>query len=66
VLRGFDWVSWRRSQDAQALRSDITALTRQDRFSEGTLLNAFRGGVILGIVRRAAAIVEEEGRQLQS
>jgi hypothetical protein len=44
----------------------ITALIRQDRFSEGTLLNAFRGGLILGIVRRAAAIVEDEKRKSQS
>lgn len=81
VLRGFDWVSWRRSQDAQALRSDssvlaraepmqllylITALIRQDRFSEGTLLAAFKSGLILGIVRRAAAIVEDEKRKSQS
>ena len=57
VLRGFDWVSWGQSEDAQALWSDpsalaraepmkllylITALMRQDRFSEGTLLGAFK------------------------
>jgi hypothetical protein len=81
ILPGFDWVSWVRSEDAQALCSDpsalaqaepmqllylITALIRQDRFSEGTLLNAFRAGLILGIVRRAAAIVEDEKRKSQS
>lgn len=75
VLCGFHWVSWGRSEDAQALCSDpsvlaraepmqllylITALIRQDRFSEGTLLNAFRAGLILGIVRRAAAILKDE------
>jgi hypothetical protein len=78
VLPGFHWVSWCWSDDAQALCNDpsalarakpmqllylITALIRQDRFSEGALLNAFRGGLILGIVRRAAAIVEDEKRQ---
>jgi hypothetical protein len=81
ILRGFDWVSWGRSEDAQALCSDpsvlaraepmqllylITALCRQDRFSEGTLLGAFKSHLILGIVRRAAAIVEDEKRKSQS
>jgi hypothetical protein len=44
----------------------ITALIRQDRFSEGTLLGAFRSRLILGIVRRAAAIVDKEKRQEDS
>lgn len=81
VLRGFDWSSWGHSDDVQALCSDpsalaraepmqllylITALIRQDRFSEGTLLGAFKSRLILGIVRRAAAIVEDEKRQSQS
>jgi hypothetical protein len=81
VLRDFDWVSWGRSEDAQALCSDpsavaraeptqllclITALIRQDRFSEGTLLGAFKSRLILGILRRAAAIVEDEQCQSQS
>jgi hypothetical protein len=80
VLRGFDWVSWGRSDDAQALCSDpsalahaeptqllclITALIRQDRFSEGTLLGAFKSRLILGILRRAATIIEDEKRQSQ-
>jgi hypothetical protein len=81
ILRGFDWVSWGRSEDAQALCSDpsalaraepmqllylITALIRQDRFSEGALLGAFKSRLILGIVRRAGAIVDDEKRQSQS
>ena len=81
VLRGFDWVSWGRSDDAQALCNDpsalaraepmqllylITALIRQDRFSEGTLLGAFKSRLILGVVRRAAVILEEERRRSQS
>jgi len=80
VLGGFHWVSWGRSEDALALCSDpcalaraepmqllylITALIRQDRFSEGTLLGAFKSRLILGVVRRAAAIVEAEKRQSQ-
>lgn len=81
VLRGFDRSSRGHSDDAQALCSDpsalaraepmqllylITALIRQDRFSEGALLGAFKSRLILGIVRRAAAIVEDEKRQSQS
>lgn len=81
VLRGFDWVSWGRSEDAQALCSDpsvlaraepmrllhlITALIRQDRFSGGTLLGSFKSGLILGIVRRAAAILDDEQLRMQS
>jgi len=81
VLPGFHWVSWARSEDAQALCSDpsvlaraeamqllylITALCRQDRFSEGALLGAFKSRLILGIVRRAAAIVEDDKRKSQS
>ena len=81
VLPGFDWVSWRHSEDAQRLCNDpsalaraepmqllylITALIRQDRFSEGTLLSAFKSRLILGIVRRAAAIVGDEKQQSQS
>jgi hypothetical protein len=75
VLRGFDWASWAHSDEAQAMCSDpsvlaraepmqllclITALIRQDRFSEGTLLGAFKSELILGIVRRAAAIIKND------
>jgi hypothetical protein len=78
VLRGFDWVSWTRTEEAKAMCSDpsalaqataeqlfhlITALMRQDRFSEGTLLGSFESGLILGIVRRAAVILKDEQRR---
>jgi hypothetical protein len=81
VLPGFHWVSWCESDAAQALCRDpsalaraepmqllylTTALIRQDRFSEGTLLNAFRGGLVLGIVRRAIAILDDEQSRMQS
>jgi hypothetical protein len=81
VLRGFHWVSWCESDAAQALCRDpsalaraepmqllylTTALIRQDRFSEGALLGAFKSGLILSIVRRAAAIIEEERSRSQS
>jgi hypothetical protein len=38
----------------------LTAIIRQDRFCEGALLSAFDSGLILGIVRRAAAILKDE------
>lgn len=75
VLRGFDWVSWARSDEADALWNDpsalaraapeqllylLTGLIRQDRFSEGTLLGAFDSGLILAIARRAVAILDDE------
>jgi hypothetical protein len=81
VLPGFHWVSWCESDAAQALCRDpsalaraepmqllylTTALIRQDRFSEGALLGAFKSGLILGIVRRAAAVIEEERSRSQS
>jgi hypothetical protein len=81
VLPGFHWVSWCESDAAQALCRDpsalaraepmqllylTTALIRQDRFSEGALLGAFKSGLILSIVRRAAAIIEEERSRSQS
>lgn len=44
----------------------VTALIRQDRFSEGTLLGAFKSGLILGIVRCVAAIIDDEKRKRQS
>ncbi|WP_414463628.1 DUF6508 domain-containing protein [Hyphomicrobium sp. DY-1] len=81
VQCGFDWASWAHSDEAQKLCNDpsalaqaeplqlvylITVVCRQDRFRDGTLLSAFKSFLILGIVRRAAAIVEDERCRLQS
>ena len=35
----------------------ITVLVRQERFSEGSLMGAFGGGLVLGIVRRAGVLI---------
>jgi Family of unknown function (DUF6508) len=78
VLRGFDWPGWAQSTEATNLRDDeavlaqatpeqlmrlLTVVIRQDRFAEGALLDAFESGLILRIVRRATAILEEENSQ---
>jgi hypothetical protein len=51
-----------RAQQVQCL---LTAITRQDRFCEGALLGAFESGLI-GIVRRAAAILKNEEEPTQT
>jgi hypothetical protein len=75
VLIGFRWAEWAHATEAQALCHDpsklaratperllrlLTAIIRQDRFCEGVLLHAFETGLMFGIVRRAAAILEGE------
>jgi hypothetical protein len=80
VLRDFDWPTWMASAEARSLRDDeaalaaatpgqlarlLTVLIRQDRFVEGALLDAFESGLILRIVRRAAAILEADGEAPQ-
>ena len=72
----FEWPEWAGSDTARQLRDEpralavassedlarlLTVCIRQDRFSEGTMLDAFDSGLILGIVRRAHAITSEEG-----
>ena len=73
VRFGFAWGEWSRTPEAQSLRDDpevlaratvdqlaklITVLVRQERFSEGSLMGAFDGGLVLGIVRRAGVLME--------
>ena len=74
-VRGdFAWGKWSKTPEAQSLRDDpevlatatvdqlaklITVLVRQERFSEGSLMGAFEGGLVLGIVRRAGVLMEE-------
>ncbi|MFN3447694.1 MAG: DUF6508 domain-containing protein [Roseococcus sp.] len=77
VLPDFDWIAWGGSEEAIVLLSDpaklaaatprqlarlLTLIIRQDRFVEGALAAAFESGLILGIVRRAKALVEAAGR----
>ena len=68
IIGDFDWPSWTRSTRGQALANDrealarastdelamlLTALVRQERFSEGTLARAFEAGLLLAVVERA-------------
>lgn len=67
-VRDFDWMEWRQTDEAIALRDDpsalstasegdlamlITALVRSDRFCEGALEAAFDSGLLTRIVERA-------------
>ncbi len=71
ILRNFNWSEWAQTQEARDLFNNAEALAlatpdqlaqlltlfiRQDRFAEGTLLDAFNSGLILRIVQRAAAL----------
>ncbi|MFL1462624.1 DUF6508 domain-containing protein [Roseococcus sp. DSY-14] len=71
VMMNFDWVRWFETPEAAALRDDeaalarasrlrlaklLTTVIRQDRFVEGALLAAFESGLMLRIIRRAAAL----------
>lgn len=75
VKMDFGWSEWMQSAEARALRDDearlaaatpeqlarlLTVVIRQDRFAEGALLEAFDSGLILRVVRRAAALLEQE------
>jgi len=81
VLMGFRWAGWANADEAQSLCHDpsklaqatpeqllrlLTAIIRQDHFCEGVLLNAFESGLMLAIVRRAAAILDDEERPSRS
>ena len=74
VLKGFDWPSWKSSDEAQKLRNDpeylakatsdqlarlLTVLIRQERFCEGSLSAAYESGLLTEICRRAAWLVSE-------
>jgi len=72
VRGNFDWPAWSSSKEAIRLRDDpqvlaaasaeqlaklLTVLIRQDRFVEGALNGAFEAGLLTGIVRRAAGLM---------
>ena len=74
VLCDFDWGEWKGTSEAINLRDDpsgldqatpeqlarlLTVCIRQDRFVEGGLGAAFESGLLTGIVRRAAALLED-------
>ena len=73
IIEPFDWPAWLPTPEAQALYRDravlaaatpeqlsklATAIVRSDRFSEGALGEAFDGGVMAAIARRAAALAD--------
>jgi hypothetical protein len=79
VLLDYAWPAWKGTDEAINLRDDpaalaaaapeqlarlLTVLIRQDRYIEGALGSAYKSGLLTGIVRRAAALVEapDEGR----
>ncbi|WP_172122502.1 DUF6508 domain-containing protein [Devosia sp. 919] len=71
INQNFDWVSWKETSEASALRDDpttlasasasqiaqlLTVLVRQDRFSEGTLDWAFQTGLLSNILSRVSEL----------
>ena len=74
IVMGFDWDAWLQEADGSALRDRpetvataspdqlgwfLTAIVRSDRFVEGSIAGAFESGLLAGIARRAAALLEE-------
>ncbi len=69
-IEAFDWPAWLATEEAISLHDPdalenatamqigrlLTALFRQERFSEGNVAAAFEAGLILGILRRAASL----------
>ena len=67
MLTEFDWGEWNWTDQAQRFERDpetvadasarelaqlLTALIRGDRFSEGTLAEAYRSGLVTAVLRR--------------
>jgi hypothetical protein len=74
IVFGFDWMTWLKTDDGQALRDRrdalaaasaddlgklLTAIIRSDRFVEGSMAGAFESGLLTGIAQRAAALLAE-------
>ena len=74
MIRDFDWMTWLKGDEGQALRDDpealaratpdqlaklLTAIIRSDRFVEGSMAGAFESGLLARIARRAAALLGE-------
>lgn len=73
-ILNFDWGSWKETEEACRLRDDpealslatpnqlarlLTVLFRQERFCDGVLDDAMMSGLLVNIVRRAKALMEE-------
>jgi Family of unknown function (DUF6508) len=74
IRTDFDWITWINTPEAIKLRNSpdaveqatpdqiaklLTALVRQERFSDGTLASAFNSGLLRAILRRAAALADQ-------
>lgn len=72
---GFQWTNWIGTEEAQMLRDDpaaladatplqlarlMTVFARQERFSEGAMLSFWEEGLLLGVLRRAAQLAQQE------
>jgi len=75
VQMGFEWGTWKDTAEGQSLLNDRTALAqatpeqlvqlsttllRADRFTDGTLANAWASGLLRAMVERAAALTSAE------
>lgn len=73
-VQPFDWGEWKDTDEAVRLRDDpaaletatpdqlerlLTVLIRQERFVDGVLDSAFQSGLLLRILRRAAALAQD-------
>lgn len=74
VRQDFDWPRWSQTKEYRTLAKDpdalgratpeqlanlVTVMIRQDRFVEGSLYSDFRSGLIVNVLRRAAALEAE-------
>jgi hypothetical protein len=75
----FDWPEWAQTPEAQSLRNDpqvlaqatpdqlarlMTVFARQERFSDGTMLDFWDSGLLLGILQRADALAYEPRKDI--
>ena len=73
-VQPFDWGEWKESSEAVQLRDEpgaleaatpeqlerlLTVLIRQERFVDGALESAFESGLLVGILKRAAALAKD-------
>ena len=76
----FDWVEWKESTEAVHLRDEpgaleaatleqlqrlLTVLIRQERFVDGALESAFESGLLVRILKRAAALAEDPDLEVE-
>jgi hypothetical protein len=74
VMTDFDWSEWSGSEECERLRYDtealekanaeqlrrlVTAVVRADHFNEGALLDTWESGLLLRVLRRARALLDD-------